>query len=181
MSHEERNIDAMKYRKSTHLAGVDVEAIIAEKGKCILTIKDAFYAKNVDVSGKKLDGYFLVFAEQGIKDMSVNSTNRKTISANLKTLKNCTSQESRNIGNWIGMSIELFFDENVVMNGKRVGGIRVKPQNPIKEIDTAPLLVKLRACTTKAELQAAWESLTPAEKNNPELLGEKEKLKTTLK
>ena len=29
----ERNIDAMKYRKSTHLAGVDVEMIIAEKRK----------------------------------------------------------------------------------------------------------------------------------------------------
>ena len=39
----ERNIDAMKYRKSTHLAGVDVEMIIAEKGECILTIKAKMY------------------------------------------------------------------------------------------------------------------------------------------
>lgn len=32
----ERNIDAMKYRKSTHIAGIDVEAIIAEKGESTL-------------------------------------------------------------------------------------------------------------------------------------------------
>lgn len=30
---KETGIDCMKYRKSTHLAGVDVEMIIAEKGK----------------------------------------------------------------------------------------------------------------------------------------------------
>ena len=32
----ETNIDCMKYRKSTHLASVDVECI-AEKGSCELT------------------------------------------------------------------------------------------------------------------------------------------------
>ena len=38
----ETNIDCMKYRKATHLASVDVEAMIAEKGSCELTIKLAF-------------------------------------------------------------------------------------------------------------------------------------------
>ena len=75
----ERNIDAMKYRKSTHLAGVDVEMIITEKGNCILTIQDAYYNTNVDVSGNKTDGYFLEF-EENVKPMVVNSVNRKTIS-----------------------------------------------------------------------------------------------------
>ena len=75
----ERNIDAMKYRKSTHLAGVDVEMIIAEKGDCILTIKDSYYNTNVDVSGNNTDGYFLEF-EENVKPMVVNSINRKTIS-----------------------------------------------------------------------------------------------------
>ena len=49
----EFNIDCMKYRKSTHLASVDVDAMIAEKGSCELTIKLAFYEKGVDVSGKQ--------------------------------------------------------------------------------------------------------------------------------
>jgi hypothetical protein len=60
---KETNIDCMKYRKSTHLAGVDVETIIAEKGNCIVTIKECYYAKGVDVSGNKTDGYFLEFVE----------------------------------------------------------------------------------------------------------------------
>ena len=37
--------------------------MIAEKGECILTIKDAFFNRNVDVSGNKTDGYFLEFVE----------------------------------------------------------------------------------------------------------------------
>ena len=47
---KEHEIDCMKYRKSTHLAGVDVEMIIAEKGNCVLTLKEAYYATGIDVS-----------------------------------------------------------------------------------------------------------------------------------
>jgi hypothetical protein len=47
----EENIDCLKYRKSTHLAGCDIETIIQEKGNCILTIKIAFY-DTLDVNGK---------------------------------------------------------------------------------------------------------------------------------
>ena len=79
---KEHNIDAMKYRKHTHLAGVDVSIIASEKGKCLLTIKDAYYSKGVDVSGNRTDGYFLEFAED-VMDMVVNSSNRKQISQNL--------------------------------------------------------------------------------------------------
>ena len=50
----EEGIDSMKYRKSTHLAGVDVEGIIADKGKCILIIKQSYYDTNVNVSGIKV-------------------------------------------------------------------------------------------------------------------------------
>lgn len=126
MSNKETNIDCMKYRKSTHLAGIDVETIVTEKGNCILTIKEAYYATGVDVSGNKTDGYFLEFVE-GVKPMVVNSVNRKTITAIVKALKNCSSAEARNIGNWAGIQIDLGFDESVKMMGKQVGGIRVKP------------------------------------------------------
>ena len=129
---KEREIDCMRYRKSTHLAGIDVETIIAEMGSCILTIKDAFYSRNVDVSGNKTDGYFLDF-EENVKPMVVNSINRKTIAAVVKLQKSLTSAESRNIGNWIGVVIELSFDESVKMMGKQVGGIRVKPTQLIKQ------------------------------------------------
>ena len=133
----ENNIDSMKYRKATHLAGIDVETIIADKGNCILTIKDAFYETNVDVSGNKTSGYFLEFNEN-VKPMVVNSINRKTIASIVKQMRNCTATESRNIGNWIGLKIELLFDPSVKMMGKVVGGIRIaeKIQLPILVADS---------------------------------------------
>lgn len=126
---KETNIDCMKYRKSTHLAGIDVETIISEKGNCILTIKEAYYNKNVDVSGNKTDAYFLEFVEN-VKPMVVNSTNRKIISELVKKSKNITTAESRFLPNWANFIIELTFDENIKMMGKTTGGIRVKNQLP---------------------------------------------------
>lgn len=122
---KEHGIDAMKYRKHTHLAGVDVSIIASEKGKCVLTIKDAYYSKGVDVSGNRTDGYFLEFVED-VMDMVVNSSNRKQISQNLVLEKGLSLIDSRNIGNWIGYKIELYHDETIRMMGKIVGGIRVK-------------------------------------------------------
>lgn len=176
----ERNIDAMKYRKSTHLAGVDVEMIIAEKGNCILTIKDAYYNTGVDVSGNRTDGYFIEFAEP-VKPMVVNSVNRKTISNIVKTSKNCTAVESRNIGNWVGQTIELDFDANVKMMGKVVGGIRVKPISPIPNVDDKKALELLNTSKTLAELQSNWSKLTTNEQKLPKVNALKEKLKTELK
>jgi len=122
---KEHGIDAMKYRKHTHLAGVDVSIIASEKGKCLLTIKDAYYSKGVDVSGNRTDGYFLEFVED-VMDMVVNSSNRKQISQNLVLEKGLSLVDSRNIGNWIGYKIELYHDETIRMMGKIVGGIRVR-------------------------------------------------------
>lgn len=177
----ERNIDSMKYRKSTHLAGVDVETIIAEKGKCILTIKDAFYDKGVDVSGNKTDGYFLTFIE-GVKPMCVNSVNRKTIASIIKIKNNCTGQESRNIGNWIGLSIELIFDASVKMMGQIVGGIRINPISPIPNISDENALKLLSECKTLIDLQKCYaETLSKEERLLPTVFAKKELLKTTLK
>ena len=135
---KETKIDCMKYRKSTHLAGVDVEAIVSEKGKCLLTIKEAYYNTSVDVSGNKTDGYFLDFHED-VKSMVVNSTNRKKIAEILQQKTGCTSVESRNIGRWENLVIELSFDPNVQMMKKIVGGIRVAGlivTLPALEVDT---------------------------------------------
>ena len=130
---KEHNIDAMKYRKHSHLAGVDVSIIASEKGKCVLTIKDAYYSKGVDVSGNKTDGYFLEFVED-VMDMVVNSSNRKQISQNLVLEKGLSLIDSRNIGNWIGYKIELYHDETIRMMGKIVGGIRVKGFKALPEL-----------------------------------------------
>jgi hypothetical protein len=177
---KETNIDCMKYRKSTHIAGVDVETIISEKGKCVLTIKEAYYAKGVDVSGNKTDGYFLEFVED-VKPMVVNSINRKTIASIVKDFKKCTPSESRNIGNWIGVQLELTFDDSVKMMGKVVGGIRVKYQLPINTATDTNALALLDNCSSLDGLQSTWMSLSADEKKLATVIAKKETLKNKLK
>lgn len=176
----EKNIDCMKYRKSTHLAGVDVETIIDDKGACILTIKEAYYNTGVDVSGNRTDGYFLEFVE-GVKPMVANSVNRKTIAGIVKANKNISSVESRNIGNWAGTKIELIFDENVKMMGKITGGIRIKPSSPIPDISDVKALATLNESKTLAELPVNWSKLSKQEQSLPSVFALKEKLKNSLK
>ena len=136
----ETNIDCMKYRTSTHLASVDVEAMIAEKGSCILTIKLAFYNTNEPVNGKGLDGYFIKF-EEPVKDMKVNSGNRRKISNQVKAKLNCTPVESRNLTNWVGQKVKFLVDPKVKFGKEVTGGIVVDesyivPEKPTLEINT---------------------------------------------
>lgn len=175
----ERNIDAMKYRKSTHLASVDVEMIIVEKGQCVLTIKDVYYDTKVDVSGDKKDGYFIIF-EEPVKPFLVNSINRTTISKIYKLKENCTAVESRNIGNWIGLQIELTTDENVKMMGKIVSGIRVKPTSPIPNVDDKKGIELLNSSKSLQELQDNWKKLSSQEQKLPSINALKDKLKAKL-
>lgn len=176
----EKGIDCMKYRKSTHLAGVDVETMIDDKGKCLLTIKDAYYNTNVDVSGNKTDGYFLEFTE-GVKPMVVNSVNRKTIANIVKQTKGISSVESRNIGNWLGLQIELTFDASVKMMGKVTGGIRINPVSPIPNVSDSNAIKLLNESKTILELQTNWSKLNTQEQALPTVNALKEKLKTILK
>jgi len=176
---KETDIDSMKYRKSTHLAGIDVESIVSEKGSCVLTIKEAYYNTNVDVSGNKTDGYFIEFVEP-LKPMMANSGNRKIINDIVKEKLGCTSAESRMLPNWKGIQIDLFFDPSRKMMGKVTGGIGVKPvvKKVISDINALAILNKSK---TIEELKSNWELLTAVEKNIPTAMALKEKLKTILK
>lgn len=176
---KETEIDSMKYRKSTHLAGIDVEAIVEEKGSCVLTIKQAYYDRGVDVSGNKTDGYFIEFVEP-VKDMVANSGNRKIINEIVKEKLKCTSAESRMLPKWKDIQIDLYFDPTVKMMGKVTGGIKVKPVVK-KTISDVNALAILNASKTILELQANWGKITPNEQHLPTVIALKEKLKTTLK
>lgn len=177
---KETDVDCMKYRKSTHIAGVDVEMMIADKGNCNLTIKEAYYNTNELVNGRKTDGYFLEFVE-GVKPMVVNSTNRKTIASIVKINNNCTSSESRNVKNWKGTLIELVFDASVTMKGVTTGGIRIAPISPIPKISDANGLAVLNSSKTHAELTANWSKLSNSEQALPRINALKDNLKKTLK
>ena len=149
---KEVNIDAMKYRKNTHIAGADVQMERGVEDKpFIVTIKEAYYQTKVNVSGNRTDGYFLEFEEEGVKPMVVNSTNRKTIAFILQEGFGYSSLDSRNIGNWKGLKIELTFDESVTMMGKKTGGIRVSPK-----------IFKKHELTEKSE---KWDSAKKAVSN----------------
>lgn len=175
----ETEIDSMKYRKSTHLAGIDVEAIVEEKGSCILTIKEAYYDRGVDVSGNKTDGYFIEFIEP-VKPMVANSGNRKIINDIVKEKLGCTSAESRMLPNWKGIQIDLYFDPSRKMMGKVTGGIGVKPVVK-KIISDANALSVLNTSKTLLELQSNWGKITPSEQHLPTVIALKEKLKSELK
>jgi len=176
---KETEIDSMKYRKSTHLAGIDVDAIVTDKGNCILTIKEAYYDTNVDVSGNKTNGYFIDFVED-VKPMVANSGNRKIINDIVKEKLGCTAAESRMLPNWKGLQIDLYFDPSIKMMGKVTGGIKIKPvvKTVISDVNA---LVILNASTTIAELQNNWGKLNANEKNLPTVIALKESLKTKLK
>lgn len=175
---KEYGIDCMMYRKSTHLAGVDVEMIQLEKGTCILTIKEAYYQTDVNVSGKKVDAYIIEFIEP-VKNMVVNSTNRKIITELVKNNTKLSMPEARNIGNWKGLKIELYFDPTVKMKGEEVGGIKVKLSAP-PTVDYDLAISFLSDCKTIDELKESWMKLSNNEKNHPLVLKFKEELKAKL-
>ena len=177
---KEHDVDCMKYRKTTHLAGVDVDIITTEKGKCVLTIKDAYYDRGVNVSGNKTDGYFIEFLED-VKPRVVNSGNRKNIASIVKIKKGCTSSESRNLTNWLGTVIQLEFDESVMMMGKRTGGIVVSLISPIPDIDDTNARNILGASKDLNALKSNWSKLNKNEQALPSIMALKNKLKNTLK
>jgi hypothetical protein len=113
--------------------------------------------------------------------MMVNSGNRKTISNIVKVEKGLNATESRNIKNWVGMRIELYFDPNVKMLGQMVGGIKVKTTSPIPDISDMNALTILNLSTTLEELQSNWKKLSAQEQSLPTVNALKDKLKADLK
>lgn len=124
--------DWRKYRKSTHLASADLDAMETDNVPLIFNIKDVKYETGVDVSGTKMDGIFCHFVEP-IKPLKLNSTNNKILAGFAKK-NGLIGKECHVIENWKGMSIELFVDRNVKMMGAITDGVRIKPLQPVKKV-----------------------------------------------
>lgn len=120
--------DWRKYRKSTHLASADLDAMETDGIPLIFTIKEVKYETGVDVSGTKQDGIFCYFIE-AVKPMKLNSTNNKILAGFAKQ-DGLVGKDCHIIENWSGMKIELFVDRNVKMMGAITDGIRIKPIRP---------------------------------------------------
>ena len=123
--------DWRKYRKSTHLASADLDAMETDGVPLIFTIKEVKYETGVDVSGTKQDGIFCYFIEP-IKPLKLNSTNNKILSGFAKK-DGLIGKECHVIENWKGMTIELYVDRNVKMMGAITDGVRIKPIRPEKK------------------------------------------------
>lgn len=148
---KETNIDCRKYRKSTHLASADIDAMSTEGKSLIFTIKEAWYETKVDVSGTSSDGYFCSFVE-GIKDMMINSTNRTTIAGFAKK-KGFDNVACWNVGNWAGIKVEFFVLRDVKGFGKIQDGIRISPIQPADKVK--PIFTEAnfeKACQAAADI-----------------------------
>lgn len=128
----ETKTDWRKYRKSTHLASADLDAMETDNIPLIFTIKEVKYETGVDVSGTKMDGIFCHFIEP-IKPLKLNSTNNKILAGFAKK-NGLIGKECNIIENWKGMKIELFVDRNVKFMGSLTDGIRIKPLQPVEKV-----------------------------------------------
>ena len=126
---EEKGTDWRAFRKSTHLASVDLDLMSADGKKLVFTIKEVKREKNVDVSGTKMDGFFCYFKEP-IKAMKVNNTNLEIMAKLLKKRGKHKDEELNYIENYAGLVVELFVDKNVKFMGDIVDGIRIRPVEP---------------------------------------------------
>jgi len=158
----ETQTDWRKYRKSTHLASADLDAMETDKIPLIFTIKEVKFETNVDVSGTKMDGIFCHFIEP-IKPLKLNSTNNKILAGFAKK-NGLLGKECHIIENWKGMKIELFVDRNVKMMGAITDGVRIKPLQPVTKVKpdftVANFEAAKKANATKEQIEKSYNLTT---------------------
>jgi hypothetical protein len=125
----ETHTDWRKYRKSTHLASADLDAMVTDGIPLIFTIKEVRYEEGVNVSGKVMDGIFCYFM-QPVKPLKLNATNNKILAGFAKK-EGLIGKDCHIIENWAGMVIELYVDNNVKFGSTITDGVRIKPLQPV--------------------------------------------------
>jgi len=114
-----------KVFKSDHLGIADLEDFIEEGKKLVFTIKDVKQEYNTLVAGRKINANIAYFKED-IKPMVLNATNSKVIKSFIK-------DKSPFVEDWKNITIELYIDSSVKMKGEIVGGVRIRPKQPITQ------------------------------------------------
>jgi hypothetical protein len=108
--------------KSDHLGIADLEDLIEEGKRLVFTVKEVKQEFDTMVAGKKINANIAYFKEP-IKPMVLNATNSKI----MKSFNN----NSPFVEDWKNTVIELYIDPNVKMKGDTVGGVRIKPKQPV--------------------------------------------------
>lgn len=163
-----------KLRNPNYLGGWD---LMDESGKTIDKIVTIKEIKNESVFNQKsqIEEQVITLLFEECKPIILNATNRKT-------LKKVTGTEY--IEDMIGKKIQLT-TKRIKAFGEFHDAIRITTTAPstltAKPVDIGVCKTKLSKCTTLAELQTAWSSLTKQEQETPEVLAEKDRLKVILK
>jgi len=163
-----------KLRNPNYLGGWD---LMDESGKTIDKIVTIKEIKNESVFNQKsqIEEQVITLLFEECKPIILNATNRKT-------LKKVTGTEY--IEDMIGKKIQLT-TKRIKAFGEFHDAIRITTTAPsnltAKPVDIGICKTKLTKCTTLAELQTAWDSLTKQEQETTEVLAEKDRLKVILK
>lgn len=143
-----------KVYKSDHLGVVDLEEMVESGQSLKLTIKHVKQEIGVLVAGNKGNHNIAYFVEP-IKPWVLNAGNAGIIKGFTK---------STDTDKWNNVNIELYIDENVKMKGQIVGGIRIKPVQPMvkaKLVFTEANFEKAKAAKATIEMIKKTYELTP--------------------
>lgn len=155
--------------KSDHLSSSDLEDFLENDVVLEFTIKnvkqyiiDEKGKGGVKVAGKTISANIANFVEP-IKPMVLNATN----SAILAKLTGSSFVED-----WNNVKVELYILKNIRFGKETVEGIRIK-ETPPKAITPQEIKLikgKVAMCTTQAELNLFYSSLSSKEKTNKEIM-----------
>ena len=119
--------------KSDHLGVADLEEFIEQGRKLVFTVKEVRQYNIIDgdkssgivVAGKRISANIAYFVDP-IKPMVLNATNSKI-------MKSFAVGKSPFVEDWNNKLIELYIDSSVKMKGQIVGGVKIRPVQPILE------------------------------------------------
>ena len=137
----------------------------------ILTIKET---KVIPVKNNKgeAEQCFTCFFSEPVKPLILNKTNCKAIEKVLKTPF---------IEEWVGKKIQLYVQGGVKAFGSVVDAVRVRDFAPETEkLDVTPVLKRINASTTLAELKANYETLSKPFQSHQEVIKAKDEMKVKL-
>lgn len=113
-----------KVFKSDHLGVADLEEFIEEGKSLNFTINQVKQEEGVMVAGRK-GNHNIAYFKENIKPLVLNATNSKIVKK--------FAGGSPFVENWKNIYIEVYIDETVKMKGEIVGGVRIRPVQPIKD------------------------------------------------
>lgn len=107
--------------KSDHLGVIDLEEMLEQGKQLVFTISHVKQELGAKVAGSKIDANIAYFKEP-IKPLVLNATNAKVVKSFSRSI---------DTDNWNNIVVELYIDASVKMGREVVGGVRIKPIQPV--------------------------------------------------